>query len=250
MNVSEDVMLVLDRCTTDGHALSLPPGQLDRKQYLAVNKVLEAAGGKWNRRERAHLFADPAAEVIDQIILTGQVVSRKQELGYFPTPEPVVKELLRLAKLEPGMEVLEPSAGRGAIASAVVALGAEVDCIEIDPANAAALADEVVCDLRVCDFLGIAPRTFRYDRVVMNPPFARQQDITHVEHALEFLKPDGLLVSVMALGVTFRQNAKAQDFRDLVATRGGEFVPLPPDAFKESGTGCKTVIAVIPGSAS
>jgi 16S rRNA G1207 methylase RsmC len=44
----------------------------------------------------------------------------------------------------------------------------------------------------------------------MNPPFARQADIHHVNHALKFLKPDGLLVSVMSAGVTLpRQQADA-----------------------------------------
>jgi hypothetical protein len=65
-------------------------------------------------------------------------------------------------------------------------------------------------------------------------------------HALEFLKPGGLLVSVMSLGTTFRENRLTGNFQELVKDRGGEFLPLPDDAFKVSGTGVKTVIAVIP----
>lgn len=61
-----------------------------------------------------------------------------------------------------------------------------------------------------------------YDRIVMNPPFLKQADIHHVNHALKFLRPDtGLLVSVMSAGVSFRVNNLTTSFRQLVAERGG-----------------------------
>lgn len=245
MKVSTSVLEVLDRAKTDGPRLILT-GTLDRKLYTDTAKAIEAAGGKWNRKERAHLFADDAAEAIEQILLTGEVVSVKQKFGYFPTPAPVVERLVDLADLSRGMDVLEPSAGRGAIAVRLAELGLFVSCVELQESNAAHLAgldvtgiDNVVCG----DFLNVEPRT-AFDRVVMNPPFARQADIAHVVHALNFLKPGGLLVAVMSAGVMFRAGLAAE-FRDLVAKRGGGFEELPEDAFKESGTGVRTVIAVI-----
>ena len=93
---------------------------------------------------------------------------------------------------------------------------------------------------------GPSPKAPGYDRVVMNPPFAKQQDISHVEHALRFLRPGGLLVSVMTVGVKERLNAKAERFRKIVADRGGDFIPLPADSFREAGTGVHAVLAVIP----
>ena len=56
-----------------------------------------------------------------------------------------------------------------------------------------------------------------------------------------------LLVSVMAAGVTFRDNRLTQDFRDLVRSRGGDIEALPDGAFKPSGTMVNTVIVTIPG---
>lgn len=246
MKVSNDVLAVLDRAETDGPALRLT-GTLDRKLYLDTNKVLEAAGGKWNRASRAHLFPGDAADAVEQVILTCEVVSAKQEFGYFPTPAPTVQLLIEHARIKPGMTVLEPSAGRGAIAGPIAALGAHVDCIEIQRDNALAISNaNIGRDLAVADFLECDPHP-AYDRVVMNPPFARQQDITHVTHALRFLKPEGLLVAVMAAGVTFRTGRAAQ-FRQLVADRGGSINALPEDAFKVSGTGVRTVVAVIPAA--
>lgn len=246
MKVPADILQVLDRAETDGPRLTLT-GTLDRKTYLDTAKVLEAAGGKWNRKARAHLFDGDAADAIEQIILTGEVTSAKQQFGYFPTPALVVKKVIDLASIEPGMRVLEPSAGRGALALAAVRAGAVVDCVEIQPDHANALVAERERNITVitADFLTTDPQPV-YDRVVMNPPFAREADLIHVKHAWETLKPGGRLVAVMSAGVTFRQTNRAVAFRSRLEALGGTLHPLPEGAFKESGTGVNTVIAVLP----
>lgn len=249
MKLSPDVINVLDRCEFDGAAVFLP-GQLDRAHYVAVNKVIEAAGGKWSRQAHAHLFPDEgAAGVIERIILAGEVVSAKQALGYFPTPPAVAETLLGLAGITPGAKVLEPSAGDGALVAAIALAGGFVDAIEIDEKRCGALITQGLASaVMQADFLTVTP--WPHDLVVMNPPFARQQDIGHVMHALNFLRPSGRLVSVMSAGVTFRQNFAAETFRKLVAGRGGSITELPADAFKASGTAVSTVIVVIPGGAA
>ena len=39
--------------------------------------------------------------------------------GYFPTPKPVVQQMIQKAHIAPGMKVLEPSAGKGNIVDAI-----------------------------------------------------------------------------------------------------------------------------------
>ncbi len=113
-------------------------------------------------------------------------------------------------------------------------------------ANFVALAgDARLGSVRNLDFLAQEPEA-SYDRVVMNPPFAKQADIKHVLHALRFLKPDGLLVSVMAASVAFRDNKLTLDFRDLIRERGGDIEALPEGAFKSSGTMVRSLIVTIP----
>jgi len=85
----------------------------------------------------------------------------------------------------------------------------------------------------------------RFDRVAMNPPFELRQDISHVTKAFGLLKPSGKLVSVMSAGVTFRQDKKAVDVRELLEAHQGQILPLPEGSFKESGTGVNTVIVVM-----
>lgn len=243
MQVDSEVLSVLSRATTNGTALTLV-GQLDRKLYERTNKVLEAAGGKWDRRAKAHVFADDAATRMEQILLTGDIVIPKDEFNYFPTPPDVVDRLMELADVRPGMLVLEPSAGQGAIANSCRAAGGEVTCIELMPANAQALRDQRH-SVSERDFLTMQPSPLM-DRVVMNPPFARQADIKHVLHALRFLRDGGRLVSVMSASVTFRENRLTQDFRALVSSRSGSIEELPEGAFKSSGTMVRTVIVTIP----
>jgi hypothetical protein len=75
----------------------------------------------------------------------------------------------------------------------------------------------------------------------MNPPFARQADIDHVLHAMQFLRRGGLLVAIMSASVKFRSNAKTAAFRRL----GGRILELPDGSFKTSGTMVNACIVVI-----
>lgn len=170
-----------------------------------------------------------------------------QDFGYFPTPPAVVARLLELARLRPGMRVLEPSAGRGNIVQAVEAKGCSVYAVELLPDNVKALeAQDLAYQVDRGDFLEKQPQGFAFDRVVMNPPFAKQADIHHVNHALKFLKPSGVLVSVMSSSVTFRDNSLSTVFRNTIRQRGGDIEAVPEGSFKQSGTMVNTVIVTIP----
>ena len=245
MRIEHEVLAVLSRAQTTGNALILVE-QLDRRMYERTNKVLEAAGGIWNRKAKAHLFPIDASDRIDQIILTGEVAIPKDEFNFFPSPPSVVARLLEIADLRPGMRVLEPEAGRGDIAFACAAAGAIVDCYELMEENFRFLAaDPRIASVSHADFL-LQPPTPCYLRCVMNPPFFLQADIRHVTHALKFLETGGLLTSVMASSITYRDNKLTQDFRDLIRLRGGEIEALPEGSFKSSGTAVQTVIVSIP----
>ena len=85
----------------------------------------------------------------------------------------------------------------------------------------------------------------RWDRIVMNPPFSRQQDIDHVMKAHSFLSENGILVSVMSVSFRFRTNRKSEEFREFLDSVGASVYDLPEGAFKESGTMIRSCIVVI-----
>ncbi len=170
MQVTPDVLAVLDRAVVTGSSVTLT-GQLDRALYTRTNKVLEAAGGKWDRKARAHLFEGEAAAALEPLFLTGSITSVKQEFGAFYTPQPLADEVVARARLAAGMTMLEPSAGRGALAARALLRRAVVDCVEIDKRSVQILASTSYRQVVEADFLGQKPEPL-YDRVVMNPPFA------------------------------------------------------------------------------
>lgn len=217
-------------------------GQLDGKTYAAVNAIAEAAGGKWNKKARVHLFPGDARSAIDAAIESG-AVTRKQDLGQFDSPPAVVARILELAQIRAGMSVLEPSAGLGAIAHAAAAAGAVVTCVELDPNRAAVLKIEGFKVL-AGDFLTFS-HIGPFDLALMNPPFAGQVDIDHVRHAFAMLRPGGLLVAVMSAGVSFRQDRRAAEFRAWLRDLGGSFEALPEGAFKASSTSVRSVIVTV-----
>lgn len=239
--IPDDVLSVLSRCAVDGPRVVLPE-QLDRKLYLRVNEVLAALGGAWQRKAKAHVFDTDAAERLDHCILTGSY-ARPQDFGFFPTPAGVADLVAELADLRLGHLVLEPSAGTGALVEACLrsVSGLEFHCFEIQPDMATSL--NARWTTTVGDFLQAEPEP-HFDRVVMNPPFARGQDVDHVRHALKFLRPGGRLVSVMSASVEFRQDRRYASFREECAP---ELRRLPPGSFRPSGTDVHTVVAVVEG---
>jgi len=244
--ISASVLDILSRATAEGNAVKIAD-RLDRASYVAVNEVLTAAGGKWNRKAQAHLFSEDAAPVLASLLDDGSIV-RPQDEGWFPTPDVIIGDMIALADLKPGMEVLEPSAGDGAIARTVADLGCTVDCIELNAKRAGVIYEAGYArSVTLADFLAV-PQRPAYDRVIMNPPFADKADIAHVRHALGFLRPGGLLIAVMSNGVMFRDDRGTASFREMAGEAGGSFEPLPDGAFKESGTGVRTVLAVIPAA--
>lgn len=219
MKIDTDVLKAIRSATVDGLTLRLN-GTLDRKLYDRVNLALQAVGGTWNRYQRAHIFPFAAADAIAGLLATGEVIT-DVDRGYFPTPKPLVEQLLDLAELEAGCEVLEPSAGRGAIAKAAAARGAVVDCIELDTARAEHIrAGGYAREVTAADFFSVKVQR-RYQRVIMNPPFADRQDIRHVQRALRFVQPGGLVVAVMYGSLPYRSDRKARDFRSRVRRREG-----------------------------
>jgi predicted RNA methylase len=162
----------------------------------------------------------------------------------FPTPPDLAARVAEEAGIEPGMTVLEPSAGTGALVVAASVRGGAVTAVEVNHALAEALARRFA-DVRRADFLQCNGDLGTFDRVLMNPPFAGQADIEHVTHAMRFLKPGGRLAAIMSAGVTFRQDRKAQAFRALVERCGGRIEAMPDGTFRDAGTDVRTVLVTM-----
>jgi len=161
----------------------------------------------------------------------------------FPTPKELADKLVKLAAPAELDRILEPSAGTGNIVSALLRNYhlAEVMIVELAPALAEQLCSNYGrghcnCRVKQGDFLLCNGDLGVFDKIIMNPPFANGQDITHIEHARKFLKPGGRLVAICANGPRQREKLMAE------ATYWED---LPAGSFKESGTNVNAAIVVI-----
>lgn len=238
--IDEKTLAILSRVTVEGNNIFLTCGQLDRKQYTAVNEVLENMGGKWDKKIKAHVFTCDPIDALEQVLLTGEIIPPKK-YGYFPTPPELAKRVVELAAIDPGHIILEPSAGQGGIAD-FLPMRPMVTCVELLPENVTVLKDKGYF-VHEGDFLTKSCGA-EYDRVVMNPPFEKQADIDHVLHAWDCVVPGGRLVAIMASSVAFRENSKTVGFRKLI-DRHGFMENNPAGAFKSSGTMVSTVTVVL-----
>lgn len=240
LRFDDEVLDVLRGMTwsDDGLTGYLPPTQLERNMYLAVNKALTAMGGKWNRKAKGHLFKmDPRPQVVG-LLDNGSIVVEKD--GFFETPAEVVGMMVDRIVIVP--PILEPSAGLGAIADQLPGWQHNVICVEKNDQRCAILRDKGY-EVIHSDFLevqGLAVGT-----VVMNPPFENGQDIDHVRHAYGLLQSTGYLAAIMSEGPFFRSDKKATAFREWLKKVGGRSEKLPVGSFKTSGTGVNTRLVVI-----
>lgn len=241
--LTPEVQDVLAKSTITRNVLVLP-GQMSRELYEAVNKVLKNAGGKW-KRGTGHVFtSDPRAK-LGLVLETGVSVDERKKYQAFYTPPELARFVAEAGDVS-GRLVLEPSAGHGALADACMAAGAlGVACVELQPESAAILKGKGYAT-DMLDFLAIEPLPI-YERVVMNPPFTKGQDVKHVVHALKWLSPrgradsGGRLVSVV-MGSARDMEAK---WKKALAPHPFSLFDLPEGSFKESGTAINTSLLTI-----
>lgn len=254
VEIAPDVRAVLERGTWPDPAIfRLPDGQLDRKLYEGVNKVLIALGGKWDRKVQGHRFSADARQALETALTDGVAVDQKRTMEQFFTPPAVARQLTDLMGLPRAdvRHVLEPSAGAGAIVQALNEIATPlITAIEIDRAlHGAHLASLTSGGHRlICgDFLSWEPPAGLppIDAVAMNPPFGNRADIAHVTRALHFLRPGGVLGAIMSPHWTFATSAIAEAFRGLVNDHSHAWTPLPEGSFRASGTGVNSGILII-----
>lgn len=241
IRIADDVMAVLKRSTITETSLQLPDEQLERSLYSRVNKIIEAAGGKWNKKAKAHVFPNDPREALGMAIETGKVDNKQQIFQQFFTPSAVAAMMCR--DVQDGDTVLEPSAGAGSIAMAAAAKGATVVCYELQPELAAKLTS-LGFNCGAGDFLEMSPMPV-YSQVLMNPPFTKGQFQLHVRHAFNFLDAGGTLKAIGPANLGGNTTKSQKQFHAWLNTLDHAIADLPPSTFKSEGTHIDTVLLTI-----
>ncbi|MBP6238827.1 MAG: hypothetical protein KA536_21945 [Saprospiraceae bacterium] len=245
---------VLQQCTVEGLVVKIPTTPLDKKLYAQVKSAIEKIGGKWTggkvfgfvfKTDPTELLADIAGGVKRNI---------KQEYQFFATPDALADDLVSIADIHEGDIILEPSAGQGAIIEAIRRFGikAPVFYVEKMKENSDILlrkttsstdfkAYEIIVD--DSDFLKMEVNE-AFTKIIANPPFQNNQDISHVRHMYSLLKPKGRLVSLVIDNWDTADKKKKQ-FIQWLKDLDAEIIDVPAGAFKQSGTNVPTKIIII-----
>lgn len=241
------------------HGMSrLPAG---RKANDKLASYLSAQAGSWpeyvaefNRLQRAGITTRPLlrAALVELEKLSGDVplpdIPKVQKMemdlrkklawdrnafnDFFPTPESRADWIASEADIQPGMDVLEPSAGNGVLAEAARKAGGNVDVVEL-ASDLRDILKEKGFNVVGSDFDEFKPEKL-YDRVLMNPPFSNDLDVKHVRQAYDHLKPGGKLVAIVSTMAGERSNKRNQAFREWLNELGAREEKLPEGMFKES----------------
>lgn len=248
ITIPDEVREVLARSEITDTTLTLPQ-QLDRKLYVQTNKIIEAAGGKWNRSRACYVFSFDPRAALGLAVESGEIINQQQTFQEFWTPVWLADRMCR--DLSPGARVLEPSAGIGRIAKAAASAGAYVVCCELQEKLVNLLREDSRLAVRPAgDFLQLTADFLQpFDFVLMNPPFSNCQDIAHVRHAFDFLRPGGVLRAIMSPGLNFRGDRKTAEFKHwLLNSRevfSAQWSELDSATFRESGTDVATIFVEV-----
>ena len=252
------------------------PVQLDRKVYVEVDAALQEIGGKWNRKLKAHVFAEDPRDKIAAMSEAGERPDVGKDFGFFETPDALADRMVELLGATLGDRVLEPSAGEGALVKALIRSGARIGSLDLIEIRSECLLildrilendadfdyNPTIGDFLEHEFLSDEEGVIPYDRIIMNPPFSvpgtPMADVVHVTRALELLAPGGRLVACMSPAWLGGSSQHAQAFRlrlglppGCTPLGDGSMVQVnapgtgllswrwhanPPGSFRESGT--------------
>jgi cyclopropane fatty-acyl-phospholipid synthase-like methyltransferase len=171
-------------------------------------------------------------------IANGTCRDFKKEYQFFETPAALADRLVEMAQIQPGDAVLEPSAGQGAIVKAIQKkYSGTVDCFELMDINCSFLLKMEKVNLVGKDFLSYEtmPKS-KYDRIIANPPFSKNQDIDHIYKMFAWLRPGGCLVTIASKHWQICSNKKEKEFLEWLRLANAEIIDIDPGTFKESGT--------------
>jgi phospholipid N-methyltransferase len=156
------------------------------------------------------------------------------------TPASVVEKMIQYANINHNSKVLEPSAGIGNIADKIKGITNNIDICE---------QSYSFCELLKLKGFNIVANNFLeynkqnyYDAIIMNPPFSNNQDITHLKHAYNLLKPNGTLVCITSPHWTFANDKASQNFKEWIIEKNYFTEELPSGTFEMTNVRSQIIV--------
>lgn len=179
-------------------------------------------------------------------------LAKKKKYQFYETPEQFADSMCDSIfdpYLNKKVRILEPSAGKGALLSAVNRWFnsksihceiAELTAIEYMEDNYKYLQKSFPeASVYNMDFLDYDEYINYFDYVIANPPFCNGQDLRHFMKMYEVCKPGGVIICVMSTGWLVNAGNKFKQFREWlgIQSRGQQLSWLEETRLKEAAKG-------------
>lgn len=180
--------------------------------------------------------------------------------GFFPTPKTLANRMVEMADIQVTDNCLEPSAGIGTLADL---MHEKIKAPFLDGGKAGDLIciEQILSMAEVCEMKGHQTESvdfmqwnnyYDFDKIVMNPPFEKQQDAKHICRAFKMLAPGGRLVALCGANALNRDNATGREFQALVSEYGAHNEQIDgafkgADSFKQTDVSVLLIVLEKPG---
>jgi type I restriction-modification system DNA methylase subunit len=187
--------------------------------------------------EKIDRYVNPREQKIKQLEREYKLI-QKGDVNF--TPPSVAEKMLQYARIDHNSKVLEPSCGIGNIADKIKTITEHVDVCEFS-FQFVELLELKGYNVVSQDFLQYNKQGY-YDAIIMNPPFSKNQDITHLQHAYKLLQNNGTLVCITSPHWQFANDKASQDFREWIEDKTHFVKELASGTFEMTGVASRIVV--------
>ena len=184
--------------TTNQNTLTFDFPDRDKGVTAEIHEIMLMLGGaRFSDKASAwYEFEYDVMTVVKEIVCSGCIPDHKSH-QFYPTPDNIASDAVKIAEIGLGHNCLEPSAGTGNLADLIPV---PVTCVEVSELHCRVLESK---DHNVihADFIDWAEQQDAmlnaYDRIVMNPPYSQGRWQRHIEAAVTMLAEDGVMVAIL-----------------------------------------------------
>lgn len=246
LQLLENDISLIKRGVLNNCIIFLP--KMSDADYNRIKPFIEHLGTHWREKEQGFRYniSDGLMERrIEKLCEAREIVLSEYQLfqiknQYYPTPHRLAREMVKLAKIEAGHKVLEPSAGSGRLLNEIIRYTdiENIQGIEIDESKAQTLhkCGYNIINTSFEDYYNNKKSNVEFDRVVMNPPFSEERDLRHTAMAFNLLKTGGILVGLVAENSLYYDREITRKFNSYLAEFDAQVIDVPYGTFEESGT--------------
>jgi protein-L-isoaspartate O-methyltransferase len=185
-----------------GNQVEIPYDSNNQQERRELKHLLTTLGGAPTGSGDILTFDYDPREVLERIAVQGYIPDELTHQFYCTSPE-LAERVVNIAGIEPGMTVLEPSAGTGALAR--LCSGTAITCVEVSELRCQILKEQGLKDVVESDFLEWASEDRQYNRIIMNPPFSKGRAQQHLTAAAGCLAEGGRLVAILPASMKGKQ---------------------------------------------